>query len=308
MQEKCVVISGASGFIGASLVDFFARKGLETHALVSNRIKFRKLKSSPNIKYHFINLAAEDSLELYLNKKVLAFIHLAWKGTSPEHRDVLSVQQENLQMALNAVKCADSVRAEKFITLGSTLEYSANQNGIIDENAQPAPVNFYSAIKLACRYLCATKCRNLGMPFIYAVATSVYGPLRDDDNVITYTVKKLLAGERPRLTSLQQRWDFLHINDLVNALYLISQKCSSDAFYPVGCGDNLPLWEYIYKVRDIINPTAELGIGEIPQLTARTLPSSCVDITKLTRDTGYIPQVPFEEGIKDVIDWLKVHH
>lgn len=304
MQDRCVVISGASGFIGKNLVRLMSCLGIETHALVCTDSSTQELNKLPNVKCHLINLSLESSLEYPLHKKVGAFIHLAWKGTSPESRDVLSIQQENLQISLNAIKCASSVNAEKFISLGSTLEYTANEGGIIDQCAKPSPVNFYSAIKLACRFLCATKCRNLGMPFIYAIATSVYGPYRKDNNVITYTIKKLLAGEKPSLTSLEQRWDFIHIDDLVTALYLISSKCNSDAVYVVGRGDNWKLRDYIFKVRDIINSQAELGIGEMPQLTIGALPSSCVDISKLRNDTGFEPRIEFEKGIKGVIDWV----
>ena len=81
---------------------------------------------------------------------------------------------------------------------------------------------------------------------------------------------------------------------------LIATRGNGGAFYSVGHGDNQPLSRYIEQIRDLIDPTLPLGIGEIPYRDGR-LPGSCIDLTSLKRDTGFEPSVPFEEGIREVI-------
>ena len=151
------------------------------------------------------------------------------------------------------------------------------------------------------RYICQELCHELQLPYIYVVITSIYGADRIDNNVISYTIKTLLNGDRPALTRLTQLWDYVHIDDVVYALYLIAKSGKADAFYAVGHGDNWPLANYIYTIRDLINPELPLGVGEISYKDSRQ-PSSCVDLTALQKDTGFKPQINFETGIKRTIE------
>ena len=87
---------------------------------------------------------------------------------------------------------------------------------------------------------------------------------------------------------------------MLEALYLLITKDVDGKVYPIGHGDNWPLKNYIMIIRDLIDKNAPLGIGEIPyQSTER--PSSCMDLTAMQRDVGFVPKVPFEEGASRMI-------
>ena len=64
------------------------------------------------------------------------------------------------------------------------------------------------------------------------------------------------------------------------------------------------LSNYIEIIHKKIDPSLPLGIGEIPYVSEE-LPSSCIDLTDIERDTGFKPQVDFEEGITKVIDKIR---
>ena len=56
------------------------------------------------------------------------------------------------------------------------------------------------------------------------------------------------------------------------------------------------------EIRDAIDPDLELGIGDIPSMSDKVF-SSCVSIRDLTRDTGFVPEVSFEDGISRTIEY-----
>lgn len=198
---------------------------------------------------------------------------------------------------------AAQLQAQRFILPGSTMEYTyCGQK--INEKACPSPQNAYGAAKISARYLCQTLCEELKLPYIYMVITGIYAADRRDNNVIYYTISELLQGRKPSFTALQQRWDYIHIDDVMQAFYLIATKGKGGAFYSVGHGDNWPLVNYITQIRDIIDPSLPLGIGEIPYKDTR-LPSSCVDMVSLKKDTGFVAEIPFEVGIKKVIEAMR---
>lgn len=103
---------------------------------------------------------------------------------------------------------------------------------------------------------------------------------------------------------MEQLWDFVSIEDVVDALFLIGEKGERNAFYTIGHGDNQPLYQYIEMIHKYINPKLPIGIGDIPY-ESDILPSSCVDLSSVYKDTGFIPKIDFETGIKKVINRMK---
>lgn len=301
---KTVVISGGSGFIGTHLSKYLIANGYEVYLIVRNpdRIPMELLEKKQ------IHITAGDMQDLLQNSRALpdypdAFFHLAWTGVSPDQRNNYNLQLENVHLSLTAVKLAYKIHAGKFIFPGSTMEYAYNQNPI-DRNTLPDPVNAYGVAKLAAHYACSLNCNELGISFIYTVISGIYSEDRRDDNVIYYVISKLLHGERPSLTRLEQKWDYIHIDDVVRGLKLMAEKGRANAFYPLGHGDNLPLSNYILLIRELIDPLLPLGLGDIPYKQGR-IPCSCVNVTELNQDTGFVPKIPFEDGIKGVIRKMK---
>lgn len=304
MKQK-IVVTGADGFIGRHFLKRLADSNFEIYALTDPASQSAKricgIDGVKVLPVHFEDW--EDALES-LPQNPVAFVHLAWKGVAPEFRNSTLLQKSNIDMSLSAVQLAGRLSSSRFVLLGSTMEYALSGQ-VINATTPPAPQNAYGAVKVATRFLCASLCEELKIPFIYAVATGIYAPDRKDNNVIYYTIAKLLRKERPSLTKLEQLWDYVYIDDAIEALYLIATKGKGGAFYSIGHGDNWALANYIYKIRDLIDPSLPLGIGEVPYKDDSVLPCSCVDLTSLRCDTGFVPKVTFEEGIAKVINSLK---
>jgi len=297
---KKVFITGAGGFIGLALVKRLLAYGIDVTVLLRQNSSMPKEVSE---KIHIVRGNANDIGTLGIKGGYDVFYHLAWQGVNPEKRNDFDYQMKNVMMSAECVKAAASMNIPRFIILGSTMEY-LYYGKPINSDAVPSTSNFYGAAKIAVHYACAELARQLGVGFIYAVATSVYGVGREDSNVIFYCMDKLLKGEKPSVTQLKQKWDYIHISDLSQALCAIGEKGKSGAFYTIGNGDNKPLSFYIETVRDIIDPALPLGIGEVPYSGGR-VSSSCTDPEPLARDTGFRPSVRFEDGIAQVIAYYR---
>ena len=144
--------------------------------------------------------------------------------------------------------------------------------------------------------------KQIGQDLIWAVLPSTYGEGRKGDNILTYTIKSLLSNKKPKYGKLEQMWDFLYVSEVARALVELGEKGKHNSTYGIGSGVYRTLKDYIVIVRNLINPDLELGIGEldVPEEL-----SSCVDIAKLTNDTGFVPQISFEEGIRRTIEYYK---
>ena len=302
-ELESVLITGADGFLGRNLVRSLLDMDIEVYAVVypGNNV----YQEYANEKLHVLELDLNTILEYKFDsqKKIDVMYHFAWMGVSPELRDNLDVQMSNINMTMSCLKFASAIGIKKVILPGSTNEY-LYYGKPLNKDAVPSPNNAYGAVKVALRYLCSEFARKNGMEFIYAILTGIYAADRQDNNVIFYTIKKLLNGEKPSLTKLEQLWDYVYIDDVIDALTSIGYRGKNGAVYAVGHGDNWPLAQYIRIIHEKIDPMLPLGIGEVPY-TGDVLPSSCIDLTDLERDTGFRPRVSFEQGITRVIDRVR---
>lgn len=302
--ERSVVITGADGFLGSHLTRYLAARDMSVYAVIVPDSPLRgRIDAIPGVYVIEAELSDHRSFEQQIPRGPTALFHLAWSGVSTEARNSIEAQQANLELCMDAARLAAAVGAQRFVLPGSTMEY-AHCGQAINARALPSPQDAYGTAKVEARYLCAAMCEQLGVPYIYAVVSGIYSADRRDGNVIYYTIEKLLQRERPVYTKLEQLWDYIHIDDVVRAFYLIALKGRGGAFYSIGHGDNWPLANYIFTIRDLIDPSLPLGIGELPYKNGNP-PSSCVDLTAIEADTGFVPTIPFDVGIKAVIESVK---
>ena len=301
---KNVIITGADGFIGSNFIQELVKKKVEVWAVIYPQSK---------TKCRIMGLEGVHCIETDINhlaerieefpKNADAFYHFAWQGVNAEDRNNLTMQMQNIALCLKCIEFAAMVGAQKFILPGSTSEY-LYYGKPINEYAIPSPQNAYGSVKVALRYLAEQYARQQNVNFIYVVITGIYAADRKDNNVIFYTIDKLLRGEKPSLTKLEQLWDYVNIQDVVEALVLIGEKGKRGAFYAIGRGDNQPLYKYIEIIHEYINTELPMGIGDVPY-ASDLLPSSCIDLTRIYEDTGFVPRVDFKEGIKAVINSME---
>ena len=199
---------------------------------------------------------------------------------------------------------AVKIGADRFLGMGTVAEYAFSENTIEANGSRQTPNDMYGAAKTSAHYMLEAYARILDIPFNWVVLPSTFGEGRRDDNIITYTITSLLRGERPQYGMLMQMWDFLYVGEVARALKLIGEKGISGKTYGIGSGVYRQLKDYIMKIRDIIDPQLELGIGDIPSLSDKAF-SSCVNIYELVKDTGFEPKVSFEEGISRTIEYYR---
>ena len=118
--------------------------------------------------------------------------------------------------------------------------------------------------------------------------------------MIMSSIDKMLKGEKTSYTQGEQMWDYLYEDDAARALYLVAEKGKDGAVYVLGSGECRPLRDYVSEIRTAAECKAE------PQFGAREFNPNqvhylCADISALTNDTGFVPQVSFAEGIRRTI-------
>lgn len=296
-----VIITGGTGFIGGWLAEEVLKNNISVTLLVRNPNKvLPSLKNNVTIIPYDSNNIMQLSIP---QKEYTTFYHLAWEGVAPEKKDDIALQLENIDISIKAMQFAKKIGCKKFIGAGTVAEYVFCED-ILDVNEKQTPNDMYGAVKVAIHYMLDVLSKKIELPFIWVVLPSTFGERRTDNNIITYTIKSLLNKERPVYGKLEQMWDFLYVSDVARALRLIGEKGIVGKTYGIGSGIYKHLYDYITKIRDIIDPSLPLGIGEDISYNTKTF-SSCVNTYDLIKDTSFSPEVDFETGIRKTILYFK---
>ena len=135
------------------------------------------------------------------------------------------------------------------------------------------------------------------------IISNVYGVGERSTRFINATVKKMLSNETIPLTEGIQQYDFIYVTDAVKAFILVAEKGQNLANYYIGNSKQIPLREFVERMYKVLDSSSELQFGVVP-MEAIVLDYNELDTGRLERELGFVPQVPFEEGIKRLSDWI----
>lgn len=291
------LITGGTGFIGRYVVRELINRGTEVTILTSGSASVQNRK--PILETVHTTYQYDDLIKKLSGRKYDIFYHLGWAGVDGKDKNNISLQSSNIQVAIDMIHLSKEVGCGLFVAAGTVAEYVFSKD-VIDFSMKQTPNDVYGATKVAVHYLLDAIAKQIGQDMIWAVLPSTFGEGRKEDNIITYTITMLINGKRLKYGSLEQMWDFLYVTEVARALVEIGEKGRHNMTYGIGSGEYRSLKDYVCAIRDMIDPKLPLGIGERVAEGAVSL-SSCVNIEQLTKDTGFIPRISFEEGMKRTI-------
>jgi UDP-glucose 4-epimerase len=158
--------------------------------------------------------------------------------------------------------------------------------------------------KLCVGKLLETLCEVSNARYVWLRLLAAYGPKDNSQHLIPSVIEKLLARSRPSLTTGEQIWDYLYIEDAVEAIQRAASAPDVRGVYNLASGEAHPVREIVSRLRDMVDPSLPLGFGEIPQDPGAVL-SLHADITRLRNATGWVPRTDLESGLRKTLDWHK---
>lgn len=302
---KKYLVTGANGFIGSALLEQMSNDGAKIIAVIKdNNDNIDKIKDLSGVTIVCCKLEKIEELpNIVTDRDIDTCIHLAWAGSSGDARADYELQLQNVKYALDMVKVAHKMGIKRYVGAGTLAEKDVLNYHSID-GSTPNSVSIYGIAKLTMHYMTKVECVSLGMEHIWCLLSNTFGIGNKTLNFINFACKTMLEGKPAEFTKGDQMYDFVYITDTVRAIYAAATKGRANHSYYLGSTKPRPLKQYIKIIRDSIDPNIKLNLGAIP-FNGIVLQNSEFCSEKLAKDTGFLPLVPFEKGIKITIDWLK---
>ena len=114
-----------------------------------------------------------------------------------------------------------------------------------------------------------------------------------------------MRGQRPKCTAGTQKWDYLHIDDVASGTLAAAENDRAHGVFNLSSGEAVSVRTIIEMLRDIAAPGLKLTFGEIPFGPDQIMHLEG-DSSHLCQATGWSPRVPLGEGLRQVVDELRV--
>lgn len=307
MDNKVVLVTGGTGFIGANLVRRLVAKGFEVYCAVRPSSNFWRLEEIKD-KVKLINLDLLDTKEArgMIGEIGAEYIfHLATYGGHPVQSNEQKIFETNVLGTVNLVNAAAKFGFKRMIVTGSSSEYGPKTEAM-KETDNPEPNTTYGKSKLAATRFCQHKAQKEKLPIVIFRPFSVYGPWEERTRLIPTLIKRCLAGERLEMVDPKVARDFVYIDDIVEAfiLALSNDKINGEVLNLCG-GKQTAMKEVVGEVMS--QTKAEVKVLWNQESAGRTydVKTWVGDPKKIRELLGWQAKTSLPEGIKKTLEWFK---
>ena len=300
---KKVIVTGANGFVGSALVKELVKNDVEILAMDMPGCN-GNLPVCDKVKFLPLALDNISSLKDLINDRDFdCFYHFAWAGSAGAARADTKLQLQNAQWTIDCLRAAKEVGCLKFVAAGSIMEHETIAAAFASGN-KPGLGYIYGSGKLVAHTMAMSVAADIGIDLVWAEITNAYGVGELSPRMVNTTIRKVIKGEEPQFTAGTQNYDFVYIDDVAKAFYLIGKNGKPFNEYLIGSSNAKPLKEYLLEMKAAIAPDLNFVFGDI-QFTGINLPLEKYDCIKTEKDTGFKAQISFGEGCRRTMEWLK---
>ena len=309
-----LLVTGAAGFIGSNFVRMVATGRIEgiSSVAVLDKLTYAGVKDNlflaQNIsKYIFVEGDICDSklvtsmledVDGVINFAAESHVDRSINGAS----DFVETNIVGVQVLLDAIK--GSGRKIRFLQVSTDEVYGSIESGSWTEVWPLQPNSPYSASKASGELLARSYNKTHGMDVVITRCSNNYGTHHFPEKLIPLFITNLIEGKKVPVygTGMNVR-DWLHVDDHCRGIYQVLMKGQSGEVYNIGGGRELTNNEITSLILEAMGADGS-SIEYVEDRKGHDLRYS-VDWTKINRELGYEPQVKFEDGLRETIQWYR---
>ncbi|MEV8182581.1 GDP-mannose 4,6-dehydratase [Specibacter sp. NPDC078692] len=313
LDGATVLVTGGAGFIGSHLVDHLLESADVAHVTVVDNLVNGSLDNldhrlvDPRFTMVVGDIRDGSVLETSL-KGISVVFHLACLGVRHSLHAPVENHDVNASGTLKLLEESRAAGVQRFINVSSSEVFGTAQFVPMTETHPTWPETVYGGSKLAGEAYARAFFRTYGFPTVVVRPFNTFGPRShfegDSGEMIPRTIVRMLAGQSPVIFgSGEQTRDFMHVSDTVRGLVGLA-NCDEAIGQTVNFGSGTEitmntLCKVIAQAMDRTDLSPEHLPGR-PGDVGRLL----VDGSFIQKLTGFQPEMSFEAGIRDVVNWF----
>ena len=309
-----ILVTGAAGFIGSNFVRMIAKGELKgiTHITVLDKLTYAgiraNLDSAANLSAYEFNQG--DICDPLIVGNLLADVDAVINFAAESHvdrsisgaTDFVQTNIVGVQVLLDAIKT--SGRDIRFLQISTDEVYGSIGSGSWSEESPLQPNSPYSASKASGELLARSYNKTHGIDVVITRCSNNYGTYHFPEKLIPLFITNLIEGRKvPVYGTGENVRDWLHVDDHCRGIYLALMNGISGQVYNIGGGRELTNNEITSLILEAMSADKS-SIEYVEDRKGHDLRYS-VDWAKINRELGYEPQIKFEDGLRETIQWYR---
>ena len=328
-----VLVTGAAGFIGFSLIRRLLARGDEVIGIDSvndyyqvslklDRVKLLREGGGNRFTFHQLDFSDMGALTAALEgMEIDRIVHLgAQAGVRYSLENPQAYVSANLAGHVNLLELARHRQVEHMVYASSSSVYGGNTKLPFSvEDRTDHPVSLYAATKRADELMSETYAHLFALPLTGLRFFTVYGPWGRPDMMLWMFTQKILAGTPiPVFNHGEMQRDFTYIDDIVAGVIACLDSPPADdgqekaggsvkphALYNIGNNKSEHLMKVVALLEEACGRKAEI---EMLPMQPGDVPATYADISAISRDLGYAPTTSIDVGVPAFVEWYKGYH
>jgi len=305
-----ILVTGAAGFIGSNFVHYWLGQHPDDSVVALDLLTYagnRANLEGADVPFVQADIADLDIVENVLREHEIEVV----VNFAAESHNSLAVVDPSLFARTNVLgtqlllEAARKVEVERFHHISTCEVYgdlALDSDDAFTEDSPYQPRTPYNASKAAADHYVRAYRETYGLATTITNCSNNYGPYQFPEKVIPLFVTNALDDRPlPMYASTQNRREWLHVRDHCRAIELVLDRGVPGETYNVGSGVEASIEEIADRVLELTGKPESLKtiVPDRPGHDRRYL----LDASKIERELGWRPEIGFEDGLRDTVEW-----
>jgi dTDP-glucose 4,6-dehydratase len=308
-----LLVTGAAGFIGSNFVHYWLEHHPDDTVVALDLLTYAGNRANLDGVAEQIDFIEGDIADLELGRRLLEQydIEVVVNFAAESHNSLAIVDPRRFfhtnvigtQTLLEAARDVGGLlRFHHVSTCEVYGDLPLDTDDVFTEDSPYRPRTPYNASKAGADHAVRAYHETFGIPITITNCSNNYGPYQFPEKVIPLFVTNALDDrELPMYASTQNKREWLHVRDHCRAIDLVLHADRIGETYNVGSGIEASIEDIADKVLELTGKPESLKtiVPDRPGHDRRYL----LDSSKLRRDLGWVPEIDWDEGLRETVEW-----
>nr|BAV55994.1 dTDP-glucose 4,6-dehydratase [Actinomadura fulva subsp. indica] len=312
-----ILVTGGAGFIGSNFVNRVFQGHYpalaEAEVVVLDKLTYAgnlenlaEVLDDRRLRFVHADVAGVPLVREAMDRVDLVFHFAAESHVDRSIEESAEFVRTNVLGTQVLLQCALEAEVGRFVHISTDEVYGSIPEGSFSERDPLWPNSPYSASKASSDLLALAYHRTHGLDVCVTRCSNNYGPYQFPEKIIPLFVTNLAEGLRvPLYGDGANVRDWLHVDDHCDGIALVAEQGSAGEIYNIGGGTEMSNRTLTTRVLETMGMDWSM-VRPVPDRKGHDFRYS-VDISKIQKELGYAPRVPFAEGLARTVRWYLEH-